>query len=408
MEVDSQEEYNKRRPVMCKFPYSGVTINPDGHFVPCCNAPHVNLGHLSKVESLKKFINSDEQGMLRDKFNKSEWPSACRVCKTRREEGKPALMDHMADKYIDWSDKNFIADNYDVKYLEFTPSNACNASCSTCGSKFSSKWVTLDQEAVRQGLEYRNPTWESRATGTNYSMSEQDYEKILEVIPTVKFLMLKGGEPLADKRNIKLLEKIRDEKIDCKVNMITNLSMMNDKILDLMKAIPQFHMSVSMDGLYEQYNWIRSTDFDDVVGKLNKWYMATGKAVNVLTTMSIYNFFNMEEQIKYFTRMESVSMMKLLLTAHPTYITPHMIPQHMIDELNTKHAQSIWCTKHPKLERNKNLLNFTSWETTSPDRFKENKSRVLSWMNFVNKQRGFNIEDHVPELNKVKTYYEKF
>ena len=115
-----------------------------------------------------------------------------------------------------------------------------------------------------------------------------------------------------------------------------------------------------------------------------------------------------EEQIKYFTRMESVSMMKLLLTAHPTYITPHMIPQHMIDELNTKHAQSIWCTKHPKLERNKNLLNFTSWETTSPDRFKENKSRVLSWMNFVNKQRGFNIEDHVPELNKVKTYYEKF
>ena len=66
-------EYQKRRPVMCKFPYSGVTINPDGHFVPCCNAPNVSLGHLSKVESLKQFINGHEQGMLRDKFKKSEW-----------------------------------------------------------------------------------------------------------------------------------------------------------------------------------------------------------------------------------------------------------------------------------------------------------------------------------------------
>ena len=312
----------------------------------------------------------------------------------------------MADRHIKWSDENFLKDEYDVKYLEFTPSNACNASCSTCGSKFSSKWVTLDQEAVKQGLDYRKPKWENRASGTNYSMSDEDYGKILEVIPTVKFLMLKGGEPLADKRNIKLLQKIRDEKIDCKVVVITNLSMLNDKILELMKAIPKLDMSVSMDGLYKQYNWIRSTDFDDVAGKLTRWHKETKKRVDLLTTMSIYNFFNIPEQIEYYSSMKSVRKMKLLETGSPPYISPYMIPQHMMDELNHKHAQSIWCTANPKLERKENIVNFKSWETTRPNWFKDNIIKVLSWMKFVNEQRGFKIEDHVPELNKVKEYYE--
>ena len=83
-----------------------------------------------------------------------------------------------------------------------------------------------------------------------------------------------------------------------------------------------------------------------------------------------------------------------------------MIPQHMIEELNHKHAESIWSTANPKLDRKDNLLNLKSWETTRPDWFKANIIKVLSWMKFVNEQRGFKIEDHVPELNKVKEHYE--
>ena len=343
-------EYEKRRPDICKFPFSGVTINPDGNFIPCCGASAVKLGHISEVSSLEEYINGDEQGMLRDDFKKGKWPVSCNPCKKRRDKGQPALIDFMGDQ-LPWSDENFLNDKYDVQYLEVTPSNACNASCSTCGSMFSSKWKALDNKALEQGLDFRSNT--NRVTGKNYSISDIDFDKILESLPTVKRLMLKGGEPLADKRNIILLEKIRKEKLTCHVNLITNLSMMDDEILDLLKDIPSIHVSVSMDGLGKQYNWIRSTDFDDVIGKIEKYHAVTDKKVTIIITLSVYNFFNIEE------------------------------------------------------ERKNALLDYKSLESLDDKSwFLNNKEPLMKWIDFLNQERGFRIEDSVPEINEIRRYYE--
>jgi len=397
-------EYEKRRPDICKFPFSGVTINPDGNFIPCCGAPEVKLGHISEVSSLEEYINGDEQGMLRDDFKKGKWPVSCNPCKKRRDKGQPALIDFMGDQ-LPWSDENFLNDKYDVQYLEVTPSNACNASCSTCGSMFSSKWKALDNKALEQGLDFRSNT--NRVTGKNYSISDIDFDKILESLPTVKRLMLKGGEPLADKRNIILLEKIRKEKLTCHVNLITNLSMMDDEILDLLKDIPSIHVSVSMDGLGKQYNWIRSTDFDDVIGKIEKYHAVTDKKVTIIITLSVYNFFNIEEAIKFFTGMKSVYKIDLLTANDPVYVSPSMIPQHMMKKLNDKHETSLWISENPKVERKNALLDYKSLESLDDKSwFLNNKEPLMKWIDFLNQERGFRIEDSVPEINEIRRYYE--
>ena len=397
-------EYEKRRPDICKFPFSGVTINPDGNFIPCCGASAVKLGHISEVSSLEEYINGDEQGMLRDDFKKGKWPVSCNPCKKSRDKGQPALIDFMGDQ-LPWSDENFLNDKYDVQYLEFTPSNACNASCSTCGSMFSSKWKALDNKALEQGLDFRSNT--NRVTGKNYSISDIDFDKILESLPTVKRLMLKGGEPLADKRNIILLEKIRKEKLTCHVNLITNLSMMDDEILDLLKDIPSIHVSVSMDGLGKQYNWIRSTDFDDVIGKIEKYHAVTDKKVTIIITLSVYNFFNIEEAIKFFTGMKSVYKIDLLTANDPVYVSPSMIPQHMMKKLNDKHETSLWISENPKVERKNALLDYKSLESLDDKSwFLNNKEPLMKWIDFLNQERGFRIEDSVPEINEIRRYYE--
>ena len=397
-------EYEKRRPDICKFPFSGVTINPDGNFIPCCGAPEVKLGHISEVSSLEEYINGDEQGMLRDDFKKRKWPVSCNPCKKRRDKGQPALIDFMGDQFP-WSDENFLNDKYDVQYLEVAPSNACNASCSTCGSMFSSKWKALDNKALEQGLDFRSNT--NRVTGKNYSISDIDFDKILESLPTVKRLMLKGGEPLADKRNIILLEKIRKEKLTCHVNLITNLSMMDDEILDLLKDIPSIHVSVSMDGLGKQYNWIRSTDFDDVIGKIEKYHAVTDKKVTIIITLSVYNFFNIEEAIKFFTGMKSVYKIDLLTANDPVYVSPSMIPQHMMKKLNDKHETSLWISENPKVERKNALLDYKSLESLDDKSwFLNNKEPLMKWIDFLNQERGFRIEDSVPEINEIRRYYE--
>ena len=63
-------EYNKRKPTICKIPFSGVTINPDGNMVPCCGSAHVKLGHISKEKSLTDFINGESQGIAFENVKK--------------------------------------------------------------------------------------------------------------------------------------------------------------------------------------------------------------------------------------------------------------------------------------------------------------------------------------------------
>lgn len=399
-------EYNKRKPTICKFPFSGVTINPDGNMVTCCGAPHVSLGHISKEKSLTDFINGESQGLIRDEFKKGKWPSPCYNCERNREKGKPALVDFMGER-LPWSDDNFRNDKYDVKYLEFTPSNACNASCVTCGSKFSSKWMAIDKEAVEQGLGFREEG--TRFAKNNYSMTDEDYDKILQIVPTVEQLMLKGGEPFADKRNLKLLEKIKKEKLECQINLITNLSMMSDQILDLIKDIKKLHLGVSIDGIGKQYNWIRSTEFDDVVAKINKYHSTTNRKLDIIITLSIYNFFNIEDAIKYFTQMKSVGRINILTATTPLYVSPAMIPQHMLDRFNKKHAESIWCANNPKVDRKESLWSWISHETLEDKTyFLKNKDRVFQWVDFLNQKRGFKIESLVPELLEIKEYYAQY
>ncbi len=399
-------EYNKRKPTICKIPFSGVTINPDGNIVTCCGSPHVSLGHISREKSLTDFINGESQGLIRDEFKKGKWPSLCFTCKSNREKGRPALVDFMGEK-LPWSDDNFRNDKYDVKYLEFTPSNACNASCVTCGSKFSSKWMAIDKEAVEQGLGFRENS--TRFAKNNYSMTDEDYDKILQIVPSVEQLMLKGGEPLADKRNLKLLQKIKKEKLECQITLSTNLSMMSDQVLDILKDIKNLYLSVSIDGIGEQYNWIRSTDFNDVVSKIEKYYRTTKKKLSISITLSIYNFFNVEDAIKYFTKMKSIGRINILTATTPTYVSPAMIPQHMLDRFNKKHAESIWCANNPKVTRKESLWSWTSHETLEDKTFfLKNKDRVFQWVDFLNQKRGFKIESLVPELLEIKEYYAQY
>lgn len=408
--IINMSEYKKHRPNMCKFPFSGVTINPDGNFVLCCYSPGYKIGHISEYKSIRNFFNDRKIGLVRNEFKEGRLPLQCQgSCASNRRSGRPAPIDNEAENLF-WSDDDFKKDDHDVYYLEFTPSNACNASCSTCGSKFSSKWIGLDNKAVEQGLKFRNPDGRqgsaNRSTGKNYVMSDSDYEKIIEALPTVKRVMMKGGEPLADKRNIKFLEHVKQNKISTTINMITNFSLVDDKMIDLFAGIDNLYISVSIDGVHTQHDWIRSTEFTKIINNIEKYYERTGKTVAVITTFSMYNFFNADECIEMFSRMESVKQINFIRMHNPVYTSPHMIPAHMMKKALERYRECIYIADNPNIKNVDNLLKWESWETTDPERFSNNIEKAIKWIDFLNQERGFKIEDSVPEIYEIRRYYE--
>ena len=84
-----------------------------------------------------------------------------------------------------------------------------------------------------------------------------------------------------------------------------------------------------------------------------------------------------------------------------------MIPQHMMEKLNDKHETSLWISENPKVKKKNELLDYTSLESLDDKSwFLNNKEPLMKWIDFLNQERGFRIEDSVPEINEIRRYYE--
>ena len=53
---------------LCPAPFTGLTINPQGHIVLCCASWHVPIAHMNNIESLESVYNSSQMQYYRDTF----------------------------------------------------------------------------------------------------------------------------------------------------------------------------------------------------------------------------------------------------------------------------------------------------------------------------------------------------
>jgi hypothetical protein len=191
---------------ICRMPFIGMTINPDGKIVLCCNSTKIDIGHISEVEDLQEhFTHSPAINAVRDQMKNGELPpDRCSVCIRKRKTGNStAAIDRWVKIIVPWPPT---PDNT-IEFLEFTASNMCNQTCTMCGGLYSSKWGDLEREALDFGLTFRNDTpWRS-GDHPIYSISDDDMKKIYKLLPHLKSIMIKGGEPFADKRNIELIRR---------------------------------------------------------------------------------------------------------------------------------------------------------------------------------------------------------
>ena len=229
----------------CPASRKSILINPDGKLRMCCTDRYHMREHISEIDDLEKYFYSDRMKEIRHKMDKEGIDyEPCHECKSGR-------ASFVMDGYINRHKKD--PSTVNIEYVEITPSNICTQTCVMCIPEYSSKLTSL---------------WKKNNISNykNYVMPEKDFNKILKIVPMATTVFLKGGEPFADVRNLRILNKLAEVNPYCNVSIVSNMHTITPESMQIIKKIPNLKVYASIDGVGKVYDWIRGGNFNNLHG----------------------------------------------------------------------------------------------------------------------------------------------
>lgn len=354
--------------MLCKAPFLGITIDPAGWIQLCCatNDRRYFGKKITDVDSLKDFFLGGLYDEIRSQMKDGGLGSIgqCSHCWKSLEGG--------------WSEAdNYATKSYSepltIRYLEVTTSNICNQTCVTCSSYFSSKWRKLEKQF-------------GRGASPSFHLNDESIDKILAVLPDLHYLQIKGGEPFADKNNLKILKELARVNPACKLIITSNFQNIPDEWFDVLKLLKNIQVGASIDGIHETYDWIRGGSFEQTVATMEKFYQITNTKIIVNICVSIYNIFMLKEIRAYFSDKEYVdSVICNNLVSYPEYLS--------IDLLKKSKIMSAIGSS----EEFNNIKNVNGTLRPNPDLV----SQFYKHTETMNKVRGSNIFTLQPQLADI-------
>jgi len=298
----------------CRTVWNGLHILPDGYIRLCSLGTNTvkeldmqrardqdgNVMHIL-THDLKDMINSDKHKEVRrlNVDSPSTWSPHCECCENReivtennQSNNKINMKIHLMTlaspnvsrrKYL----MNIISDtgvnniNYADKITEdgsvdWLPSsldirfgNLCNQKCIMCGPHFSNLWYDeyvdyYNTTSFGQGKEIQIK--KDLSTGKWIDPPELDWfenpawwEKLNQLAPSLRHVYITGGEPMVTPAHDKMLDVLIENKFSQNITLEydTNLSAINDKIIDRWHKFKRILVRISMDGTEDKYELIR-------------------------------------------------------------------------------------------------------------------------------------------------------
>lgn len=306
----------------CRWPDHTVIVDPQGYLKPCCmmtghdmqNPEYIDQNYnkdeimIDRIPLLEDFAYSEFVMNLRKSINQNgvEGTPICHNCVKRVESGSHMHADEKVFTYINKPHEEYTPG--EISYLEITTSNICNQTCITCSSYFSTKWRTI--EHLFGSTQFNN------TMGPDYVMSEESFQKILGILPQIKTIMIKGGEPFSDLRNAKILERLAEVNPNCTIWITSNCSIISKRFMDVLKRFnpANIHMIASLDHIGKKYEWIRGTNFKQTLSTLKKLNEEVGITPAALPTVSYFNILDIHEIIDFYNDLPHVEISQNLFS----------------------------------------------------------------------------------------------
>lgn len=354
----------------CYVPFNGLTIAPNGDITLCCVASHFKIANIEDIDDLGEFFRSTVYDDLRNMHlnDHAVLHPACGTCIKKQ--------NRFRTEFHTWN--NFdINPDLKLKYLEFTTSNICNQYCNMCNSYFSSKWAKYED----------NP--HPKNTLSAYSIA-----KIIDVLPEVEHLCIKGGEPFADLNNLPILANVH-ENMD--VTIVSNMRKIPYPFYEELAKIPKDRLKIngSIDAVNDVYQWIRSSPFEETLDTIEELFFETGHKISLCPTVSFQNFFVADKVAEVFHNKPYIwSVYYRNIVTNPEECNPYLIPEKYY---NKKLEDYHRINQYDNVEVGDEIL--------KPKFIENNVQRGFDHIEQINKMRGFDILKYINELCDIKDEY---
>lgn len=248
-----------KEPLYCSLAFASASINSFGEYIPCCNIRvdewnmykdrnDIALVDMLNQHSPKERVNAGNLRQLRRQLMKGEWPSACQNCKNAEDAGVASMRDIWNKSIpLDTVSMDEFVSNENIHYLDLTFTTKCNSKCMTCNPDLSDFWE-----------EEHNYIWKYPAhKRKRICIDSNTTKKLIEDFPNVKYISFIGGEPTISDEHLELLHLLvaNNRSKNIRLNYVTNLTGIDDTLIELWRNFKAVHIGVSIDayGIVNEY-----------------------------------------------------------------------------------------------------------------------------------------------------------
>jgi len=292
---------------LCILPWISIETSPVGTTRPCClydteiTDPQGEKYNLNKV-TLSEIYNSSYMQNLRQEFRNGEKPKHCRRCWAEEDAGRTSKRMHMLRRHdINTVDLNNDTPNQ-LWFIDLKLGNICNLKCRICGGWSSSSWATED---------YSNTSLVNPKTHIAYKWLKQGqwpknnnlfWDNLKELLPSVQYFEITGGEPFMIQEHFELLQYAVDQGFskNIEIHYNTNGTQYPEKYIHLWKEFKGVEIAFSIDNVGERFEYERAgAKWDDVVNNIARFNALRAENRRIRTqvcmTINILNVLYLEE-----------------------------------------------------------------------------------------------------------------
>lgn len=359
-------------------PFTGLATREDGAIKICCRSQPIGW---IQEESLESAWNNDSIKKVRQQILCGERPEVCKPCFDLEDQGVESLRQRHINGVIPEARINLypnaldnLREDYTMPFefptMEIKLNNLCNLKCRMCNPLDSTNWK--DWEEVKPFYERENnylvPTVAKLVKTPGQYIGPFDdtehwwlsFEKLLPYFRRVEFA---GGEPLMDPQHYKILDMLKPYAENIEIKYATNGTTLGISkgrtIHDYWPYFKSVAVNVSLDGIHDVYNYIRTnSSFTEVEKNIKeiKTIPNVSRVVGAFTAQA-GNILQAAECIDYF-----LNEMGIVFYSHrvsyPNVLSAQVLPQELkqiaIERLEAV-DRALWAfdivQKHPILEK---------------------------------------------------------